>query len=183
MATIGPLALAAAALARFRGHRERRLPAAAVTLLILATLAGLTSRRCLEYRDAETLWKDTLRSNPKASVAYLNLASIHLDRGEHDQAVALMRQALLNLPDDPNIHGEMGKALLAGGQAAEAEAVLRQALAIDARWPLIACQPGHGIQDAGTATRSCRGAEAGIGDTACAAEPISSSSQHGRDSD
>ncbi len=137
MATIAPLTLAAAAISRLRHAGRRRIPAASAAMLLLVLLTGLTWRRCLDYRDAETLWTDTLRRNSKAALAYYNLAPIYVNKGERGRAVSLMREGVRTLPDDPHIQEALGRALLADGRPEEAVAAFQRALDLDTGWPMI----------------------------------------------
>jgi Tfp pilus assembly protein PilF len=100
LASLAPIALAAAGLHTL----ARRLPlgvARAAAGLLLALLAGLTWQQSLAYRDAETLWRDTLVQNPDSYLAHSHLGSTLMRRGESRQALAHYREALRVKPDDP----------------------------------------------------------------------------------
>lgn len=90
LASLGPLSLLAAAGAWL--VRRHRAFAAVLTLVPLA-YGGLTAHRCLAFRDAETLWRDTLAKNPGAWIAHNNLATIEAARGESTRALERLREA------------------------------------------------------------------------------------------
>jgi hypothetical protein len=71
LALIGVVALAGSAWARwnFKG-------AAAVAAVAVGALACLTWRQCLNYRDAETLYRATIASDPSSWMAHNNLGRI-----------------------------------------------------------------------------------------------------------
>ncbi|MGD1002881.1 MAG: tetratricopeptide repeat protein [Candidatus Brocadiia bacterium] len=88
-AMIGIAALAGGVLA---GHAERRgairkVEIAAAAALV-AVLAAATWNQSLIYRDAETVWRDTVRKNPAAWMAWNNLAVCVKERAEAAQQPA-----------------------------------------------------------------------------------------------
>jgi tetratricopeptide (TPR) repeat protein len=82
LASLGPLALAGAGLARLPART--RAVAALSLALALGTLTWLQSR---SYHDPETLWRTTLARNPEAWMARGNLAKLLSERGEHGAAL------------------------------------------------------------------------------------------------
>ncbi len=126
LASIGPLALAAALATRVR-WQERRLAAGAV----LALLAVLTWRQTLAYADAETLWRDTLAKNPGATMAHVNLGVLLQQAGRLDEAAAAFERALVLEPDAADGHLNLANVRHAQGRTAEAEAGFRAALRLD----------------------------------------------------
>jgi tetratricopeptide (TPR) repeat protein len=88
-AMIGIAALAAGALAglaeRRGGFRKVAIAAAAV---LVALLAAATWSQSLVYRDAETVWRDTVRKNPGAWMPWNNLAICVKARAEAEQQPA-----------------------------------------------------------------------------------------------
>jgi hypothetical protein len=77
LASLGPLAMAAAFFASLAGRRP--WIGRALITAVVAFLALLTCHRERAFVDAETLWRDTLARNPKAWMAHLNLGAL-LDR-------------------------------------------------------------------------------------------------------
>ncbi len=144
LASAGPLALTAAAAARLARRWPRPLALGGVALLLLA-LAVPTWQRAGIYRDAETLWRETLERNPDAWLAHHNLGSILLERGESDEAERHLRRVIELRPSHVPSRMNLGVMLLReatllaargeSGQAAqrlaEAETLLARALELD----------------------------------------------------
>lgn len=110
LASLAPLALAASALALLG---RTAFPVAGV---VLAVLALLTWRQGLAYRDAETLWLDTIAKNPGAEMAFVNLGILQQESGRLDEAVASFDRALLLDPAAADVHRNRGNALAAQGR-------------------------------------------------------------------
>ena len=79
----------------------RRPLQGAATGALLFVLATTTAVRCGAFRDAETLWSDTLRKNPNCMIACFNLAAIRRTEGSYSQADRYLRQAIDARPDHP----------------------------------------------------------------------------------
>jgi len=133
LASLGIIALAAAGIDRWQEPRRaaigavrRRIPIPEAILLLL--LAVLTWRQCLIYRDAETLYAATLRSNPDAWLAHLNLGNIDLEKGRTAEAIDHYRRAETLEPDYPSIHFNLAKIWLQEGRLAESIAENREDL-------------------------------------------------------
>lgn len=95
-ASLALIALAAAAAVRALealGPRGRPL-GLALCGLALAALGGLTWRQTQAYRDAATLWRDTLAKNPNCWMAWHNLGNLLLHEGRSDEAVAMYGKSL-----------------------------------------------------------------------------------------
>ena len=132
LACIGPLTLAASGIALgldrigASGKSVRR-PIYALLLLVLGFLSWRQSR---QYIDIETLWRTTIGKNPKCWMAFSNLGSSLLARGNADEAVADFRKAIELRPEQSKDHGNLGRALLAKGRMAEAMDEFQTALRI-----------------------------------------------------
>jgi tetratricopeptide (TPR) repeat protein len=99
--------------------------------LLLATLGALTWRQCGMYRDAGTLYRETLARNPACGMAHTNLGDL-LSRipGRLPEAIDHFEAALRINPRDVNAHNDLGHAFtkIPGRQSAaiaEYEAALR----------------------------------------------------------
>jgi tetratricopeptide (TPR) repeat protein len=114
LATLGILVPSACGLAVARERipaARRLLPAAAGVLL--ATLFVLTWRQSGMYRDAETLYRETLRRNPASWMAHNNLGVIMAERpGRLPEAIAEFEASLRLKPDNRQAENNLGNALL-----------------------------------------------------------------------
>lgn len=136
LACIGPIALAAACLARLDVLKSSKLWVKAMlggTLLL--TLAALTWRQAQVYRDPETLWADTLEKNPNSWMAHSNLGTELLRLGRVDEAIVHYKKALEIDPNYAAGHNNLGNAFLRLGRLDESLAHLQKALEIDAAYP------------------------------------------------
>ena len=133
LASIGPLALAAAGIAR--GARlaggERSLVYPVVSGALIAVLGGLTWLQCGVYSNLETLWRCTLADNPNAWIGHFNLADILVRQGRLDAAAAHYREQLRLLPASTEGRGNLANVLLMEGRTDEAVAQLEELLRID----------------------------------------------------
>ncbi|MGH9869797.1 MAG: tetratricopeptide repeat protein [Candidatus Polarisedimenticolia bacterium] len=109
LASMGPIALVSAG-AAVAASRLRMRPAAgaALALALLVTLGSLTWRQAGIYRNAETLWTDTIRKNPGAWIARNNLGLILFQRDDLTGARAHFAQALELNPRYPEAHFNLG---------------------------------------------------------------------------
>jgi len=131
LASMGLVALFAAAASgqanTWQLGRETRW---AVSASLLIVLGALTWKQAGVYRDAETLWRDTLAKNPGCWLAHNNLGLLLEHRGEAFAAEEQYRQALQIYPDDVKAHVNLGNALLRQGKASEAIGQYQEALRI-----------------------------------------------------
>jgi tetratricopeptide (TPR) repeat protein len=134
LASAGPIALFAAAVATAAARLSRGPGRAVVATAALAPvfLGALTWHQCHIYKDAETLWRDTLARNPSAWMAHSNLGSILYVRGDDAQAAPHLRQALDVIPLHANSHFTLARALMNLGRLDEAAALCREELTV---WP------------------------------------------------
>lgn len=90
------------------------------TAAVLVALGLLTWRQGHIYKDHETLWRETLRRNPNASMAHNNLGFILEAQGNIDEAISHYRQAVKIEPDHDKAHSNLAHALVSQGQLDEA---------------------------------------------------------------
>ena len=132
VASIGPIALAAAgitaALNRLEKRRSFLKPALGGTLLLVLGL--LTWRQSRMYADAETLWRTTITRNPDAWMAYDNLGIILSRKGQVDRAMAVFQKTLSIQPDDALARNNLGLVLCQKGRMDEAIVQFQKALAV-----------------------------------------------------
>ncbi len=96
--------------------------------VVLLGLGSLTWRQGHNYRDVETLWRNTLAVNPSAWLAHYNLGEELRRKGDLDGALACVRKALKLKPDDYQIHHHLGNLLFAKGRTRLARKHLAKAV-------------------------------------------------------
>lgn len=126
LASLGPLALAGAGLARLGGRS-----AASAAAAVLLAFGALTWNRGHVYRNAETLWRDTVAKNPASWMAHNNLGLLLAASGRVGEAIARYEAALALRPASPETLTNLGLALAVLGRADEGIARHRAALALD----------------------------------------------------
>ncbi|HXQ80810.1 MAG TPA: tetratricopeptide repeat protein [Opitutaceae bacterium] len=133
LASMGPLALAAAAITTALAIPWKGRPVLAPLLwaTLLSVLGVMTARECPKYHDSETLWRSTLAENPGAWMAHNNLGAELTHAGRMDEAVAQFQMSLELQPDNVSAHNNLGDDLLQLGRADEALAHYHRALEID----------------------------------------------------
>jgi tetratricopeptide (TPR) repeat protein len=132
LASIGPLALAAAGLTlggKFLG-RQRVVWAPTICAALLVSLGFLTWQQCKMYSDSDTLWWTTIAKNPQSWMAYNNIAISLLQKGRTDEAIAHYNKALELDPNYGEGHYNLANALLRLGRTEEAIAHYEKALEI-----------------------------------------------------
>jgi len=132
LAGMGPLALAGAGLARLAdylapGNSGLRSGLCAGLLLVPGMLSW---QRARVFENDEILWTDTLAKNPNCEIARTNLAAIFTDKGQLDEAVALLQKVLEINPNASEAHNNLGVALVKQGKLDEAIAQYQDALKI-----------------------------------------------------
>lgn len=139
LASLGILATLAGLVAGWAG-RERtpevaRKAALAAGVLILATFAAITVVRIPVYRDALTLWEDTVAQNPGSGGAWLNVGDRRLERGDLDGAESAYLEAIeLDFdPDTANLN--LALVELRRGNVEAATRRLERALELDPQEP------------------------------------------------
>ncbi len=123
LASIGPIALLAAALWRLLGDLKpacstetsiasrRNLVWVGKSTVVTATLAilgALTWQQGFMYKDLETLWRTTIARNPSAWLAHGNLSRVLLDRGDFAEADFYCHEAFRLKPNEPNALNNLG---------------------------------------------------------------------------
>jgi tetratricopeptide (TPR) repeat protein len=125
-ASIGLIALVAAGIAV--GLKSKPVPKLTVCGTLLLTLGILTWRQAHIYRDAETLWRDTLVKNPDGWLANTSLGGILINQGRIDEGMDYCLKAVKMNPDFPEALNNLGVAFAARKQPADAIRYYRQAI-------------------------------------------------------
>jgi tetratricopeptide (TPR) repeat protein len=174
LASMGPLALAGAGLARMtlsfratdgggvpsprespRLQTRARLPRSAwLGAVLVLSLALLTAREAREYLNNEALWRATLARNPHAIMAWLNLGDTYLKQGRLEEAVATFTHVTRIKPDEADAFNDLGGALLQLDRPGEALAALEQAAALAPRRAEVANNLGSAQQQMGRAAEA-----------------------------
>jgi Flp pilus assembly protein TadD len=133
VASIGPLALAAAGISMALGRFENRSPFLKPVFcgVLLVVLGVLTWRQSATYVNQETLWRTTLARNPDCWLADNNLGVALAAEGQFDEAIENFRKAIQINPNNPEAQNNLGHALAAKGRFDEAIENFRQAIQID----------------------------------------------------
>jgi len=133
LASLGMIALLAGLI-----WRANRLSSQLYRILaggVLLCLGSLTFLQACAYRDATSLWRDTLSKNPDCLIAHYNLANILATEGGQQEAIGHYTEAVRIKPDFFEAYSNRGSALLNEGRIEEAIADFHRALAIDSRLP------------------------------------------------
>jgi len=99
-----------------------------VPAIFIATLATLTFRQCLTYRDSATAFSSTLARNAGCWLCANNLGNLKLDAGDFAGAADDFRAAIRIKPDYAEAENNLGTALSDLGRAPEAQLHYEQAL-------------------------------------------------------
>jgi len=133
LAGLSLIALAAATAATcvtFFGPRGRQ--AAHSTAAILVGVLGiLTWRQGGIYKDAETIWRDTLRKSPTSWLANINLGIVLARQGRDQEAIRQYMEALRTYPDYDKAHNNLGILLMGQNRSEEATRHFQEALRIN----------------------------------------------------
>ena len=137
LASMAPLALAGAAIARVSQVLESRIPRLALAIpgALVAAFSVLTWQHAGVFRNDETLWRDTLTKNPGCWLAHNNLGTVLLSRGDLSDAIARFEVTLQLHPDYPEGHANLANALSESGRIDEAVEHYQRALQLDPQHP------------------------------------------------
>jgi tetratricopeptide (TPR) repeat protein len=135
LASLGAIVLVSAGVALLLGRRQlwQRPAGYALSLSLLAVLAGLTWRQSRMYSDIETLFRTTIARNPACWMAHNHLGILLAGRGQVPEAIDHFQTALNIKPDHAEGHHNLSKALQRQGALDQAIIHARQAIALDPR--------------------------------------------------
>jgi len=112
--------------------RPRRRWAAACVLMSL--YAALTVARERQWRTAEQLWRDAIKTTPTSSRAWMNLGYALDCQGNQEEAAKDYRMALTLNPKDPKVCNNVALAMFRQGRLDEAIALFRRTLQMQPRY-------------------------------------------------
>jgi len=137
LASIGLLALAAAAMTTFFGRLGPRqsFVGIVVCMAVLFVFGLQVWKQGNIYKDAETLYRDTISKNPNAWMAHNNLGVFLEQQGNLDEAMAHFAKAIRIKPDHALAHYNMAEALARQEKFEEAMAYNLKALQIKPDFP------------------------------------------------
>ncbi len=130
LASMGPLVLLAGGIAtaanRWGASAAWITPIMGGTLLL--ALGGMSRTQARWYVNGETLWRETVRLNPDAWIARMNLGTELMMKGRAQQAVPHYEAALRLKPADAISEANVGSALVQSVRLLEAIPYLENAL-------------------------------------------------------
>lgn len=101
---------------------------AALTCIIVLTLAVLTWRQAWVYKDSETLWDHTLQLNDHAWMAHYNRANAYDKKGDYDHAIKHFTKAIELKPEYIRSYNNRGNTYLKNNEPALAIKDLSKAI-------------------------------------------------------
>jgi len=151
LASIGPIALAGAGMARLAGFglSGKTWLTAIVGGTVLFVLGFLSWQKVWIYRNQETLWTDTLRSNPRCWVGYNNLGTVSLDANRLDEAIDRFQKAVQFNPLYEGAFNNLGNALLQQGHIDEAIVQFQNSLKVSPDFVLARDNLGVALSEKG----------------------------------
>lgn len=106
---------------------------AILVVLISLIFAYLTFERNLIWKDALSLWSDTVKKTPLSEIAYFNLGNAYQRVGQTDQAIEAYLRAIANKPASMGSFINLGNIYMNRRQLELAKNAFSQALKIDPR--------------------------------------------------
>ena len=131
LASMGPLALAAAAITLGLAPIASRRVTRCIVAILLLVLGATSWKQSAHYENEESLWRDTIAKNDGCWMALNNLGSLDLKKGRGDSAIAFFHQSLLLNPRYADAQNNLGQALLRKGDADQAASRFQEALRLN----------------------------------------------------
>jgi tetratricopeptide (TPR) repeat protein len=131
-ASSGIITLSAAGIGAF-AHRTRRMRRAIylAEFVVFLGLGSLTFAQCGIYKDAETLWRDTLSKNPHSWMVNTNLGNALAAEKKYDEAIPYHMHALALAPNLYDTHWNVGEAYMRENRPADALEEFNESLQIN----------------------------------------------------
>jgi len=162
LASIGPLALAGAGLARAwdllsnsnadtilsLASKNRWLrPALCAGLLLV--LGFVTWQRTWAYQSEEILWRDTVAKNPDCWLGHYNVGNACIQKGQIDDAIVQYQKSLEINPNYAEAHNNLGNALFRKGKLNASIAEYQKTLEINPNLAETRTNLGHALLQKG----------------------------------
>ncbi len=125
LASIAAVALVCEAFAHWAPPAARFIP-----FILLPILGFRASAQCKIYKDAETLWMDTIQKNPHAAIGYNNLIALHANNSNLDEALRLEKISSSLFPNDPMQRFQSAELFTLSGKLDEAILAYRQSIGL-----------------------------------------------------
>ncbi len=152
LASIGPIALVCAGAATLaRSYSQARPFVFGLLACVVAVLTALTWRQSAMYADIESLWRTTIARNPDCWMAYNNLGTVLLQKGQVDDAIAHYQRTLQMAPEAGDADYNLGNAFLQKGEIDEALAHYQRAVSVIPKDPDIQVGLGNALWQKGKA--------------------------------
>jgi tetratricopeptide (TPR) repeat protein len=137
LASIGLIVLAAATVSTLLTGLNpwQRKSGLALCLAVLIIFAIQVWQQGNIYRNAETLYQDTITKNPNSWMAHNNLGLILKAEGRHHEAIDHFSRTLQIKPDYAEAHNNLGNVLALKGETEKAIAHFTKALELDPNLP------------------------------------------------
>ena len=92
------------------------------------------------FREAEEAYQKAIQLDQRFSAAYVNLADLYARQNDEQQALAILKQGLTVLPEDPDLQHALGLSLVRARRYEEAMPALAKAAKLaPAKCPLCLC--------------------------------------------
>jgi len=102
--------------------------AAAISAAMLAVLAVATAAQAAHWRSSETIWRKTVASTDKNTMALVILANVFQRQGRAEEAWRMLERAREIDPGNSTVYGNFGRFKLDEGKPQEAVPFLEEAL-------------------------------------------------------
>lgn len=104
-------------------------------LVVLAAVSFTVAARvrCAVWKDSLTLWTDTLRKEPSAGIALVNLCAEYLDLGLDARAEACLKEAIRQYPGKEGSYYNLGLLLYRKGNFEAARPLLERTLELNVK--------------------------------------------------
>ena len=147
LASLGPLALAAAAITTAFEHFKKRRPLLEPALCgtVLLVLGALAWQQCGTFASMETLWRTTLARNPDCWMAHNNLGLVLKNQGRIEEAIEHYHRAIQIAPNAWDALNDLGVALAAEGRFDDAIKNYHKSLQSDPNRYAVQNNLGHAL--------------------------------------